>query len=87
MLISNIRKPLKTGVKSKNGQYMPASEKPSSYYEKVQHDVAERRWRALPIFADMRFLEVTLYNIKPVLLLTFMKQIATIRKKPLTNQS
>ena len=80
MLISNIRKPLKTGVKSKNGQYMPAS-------EKVQHDVAERRWRALPIFADMRFLEVTLYNIKPVLLLTFMKQIATIRKKPLTNQS
>ena len=53
MLISNIRKPLKTGVKSKNGQ----------------------------------FLEVTLYNIKPVLLLTFMKQIATIRKKTLTNQS
>ena len=68
MLISNIRKPLKTGVKSK-------------------HDVAERRWRALPIFADMRFLEVSLYNIKPVLLLTFMKQIATIRKKTLTNQS
>jgi len=30
MLISNIRKPLKTGVKSKNGQYMPASEKASS---------------------------------------------------------
>ncbi len=56
-------------------------------YEKVQHDVAERRWRALHIFADMRFLEVTLYNIKTVLLLTFMKQIATIRKKPLTNQS
>lgn len=56
-------------------------------YEEAQHDVAERRWRALPIFADMRFLEVTLYNIKPVLLLTFMKQIATIRKKPLTNQS
>ena len=87
MLISNIRKPLKTSVKSKNGQYMPASEKGCMPYEEVQHDVAERRWRALPIFADMRFLEVTLYNIKPVLLLTFMKQIATIRKKPLTNQS